>query len=456
MKLTSSIRTGILAAGLLTGLPGDGIGGRDSWAAEVDTGAGRQDHALAAWIEYSGDHPGWSCVFDATTGASGIAAGPSFPITDHSSPGAGEIAIAGERFLLSHPDLFPAREFRLEEQRRVLDNWHLRFTQTIDGLPLRDASIQLRISSTGRLMLFRGHFLRDTPVHVPISVDLARARMLAADAAGGTIEDWLPSDPPLQAEHVLRGDEAHWRAVWRFERMDAGAGAWELCRIDAGSGELLSRESLGEHLTGTVRGDVQQLTPWGPYYDRPFAHEWVEIGDDIVEVDADGEFSLEFEGERELWTELRGAYIRVVDESGPEPVQELSVTGEQHADLYWSDDNSQRAERNTFHHAWRAYDYLQLLESGFSGLDHLVTFHVRDTTDHCNGFWAGNHVYLYAAGDGCADYGEIADVIIHEYGHALSYAQYGAYYPNGTATAEALSDVFAAYVTEQPLMAAGA
>ena len=64
-------------------------------------------------------------------------------------------------------------------------------------------------------------------------------------------------------------------------------------------------------------------------------------------------------------------------------------------------------------------------------LDRPMEARVDDPSGGCNAYWNGTRLNFYAAGGGCVSTARIADVVFHEYGHAVTQDCYQPWDPPG-------------------------
>ena len=451
-------------------------------------GAQRRMSVSAEWQSFTADQGSWTVVWNPVTLTPHRAWGRPLPVPGFSRTTAENAEIIARRFLNSRPELFPPTDLELVRMKEITGAWSLIFQQTVDGIPLHGALTHVRISDDARVVLFGCDAHRDPQVDPGgwlSSAEAIRQASAGPDGVGRIVNASVSKDRPQCILPLLSEDGIRYHMAWRVEITMEDPPSTSLIFIDARSGGVLQRRDgpdgrvlakrpggsnrsandlpagepgaarSGEDMAGRVHGDILPLTPFGSYQDRPFSHLTVDVGAQMVETDDQGRFTAALTESCTVQARLSGPYVHIVDASGAESLFEGVCHPGDSLAIEWSDDNSQRSERNAFYHANVAHDYIKAVDPGFTGVDRQITFQVNDTSDECNGYWGGDIIYLYAAGGGCENYAEIADVIVHEYGHAIMGALYGAYYPGG-AIAEGVCDYFAATVTDQPLMGAGA
>jgi zinc metalloprotease ZmpB len=135
---------------------------------------------------------------------------------------------------------------------------------------------------------------------------------------------------------------------------------------------------------------------------------------------------------------LRGPYVNVRNDTGPSA---YSTTG----DYRYFRDQGQFEQVMAFYWITEAQKYLQSL--GFTGsraiLDEGIDVRINQWGQDNSFFWDKHHVLRFGKGD--VDDAEDAEVILHEYGHAIQGDQVPGFGPNpdGGAIGEAFGDYFA-------------
>jgi len=251
------------------------------------------------------------------------------------------------------------------------------------------------------------------------------------------------------------------RPVWRLRaRTESPPGRWEGL-VDAARGTLLARRDVTAWatLSGRVQAMVEPATPGDESLLLPVpraaitvtAGTWV--GQDTT--DGEGRFQLELPqaGPGRTLFELKGPYawLRDVSRDLYTPVDTLTAIAPGNLSLRWDDANSTFAQRDAFYHVARAREFVRALDPGpaLEPLDRQLQVRVDDPSGGCNAYWSGTRINFYAEGSGCVSSARIADVVYHEYGHAVSEYCYEPYPIPGDMN-EGFSDYFATSLTNQP------
>src|SRR5262249_54873481 len=113
------------------------------------------------------------------------------------------------------------------------------------------------------------------------------------------------------------------------------------------------------------------------------------------------------------------------------------------------------AQLNAFIHAGVVKDYARTLNPDLAFLDQQQPVNVN-IEDQCNAFSDGTSINFFQSSPECANTGQLADVVYHEFGHSLHAHSIipgvGAF---DGAHSEGLADYLAATITGDPAMGRG-
>lgn len=376
---------------------------------------------------------------------------------------------AARGFLSAHLELWAGSErpdlssLVLVKSKQVGEVWFLVFQQRHRGIEVEGGRVDLRLRTDGTLLLFGSDWfpgIAQVPeARLALGVADARARVLAGYDAS--------EDLALGGERVIlplpsANGSIEYRLSYRLRHRVADPPALWRTYVDANTGEILARENdlRYDTLVGQVKGRVHLATPTDPFTDLPFRDEVVTTTLDSTFTDFDGRYARPNTVTGTVMRfGLRGPFLEVIHAATNEASQQASSPANDTLNVLWTPANSDTAERDAWYHSLLAHTYLKNIEPAFTGLDYRVpcTVNINAT---CNAFWDGVGINFYRWGirpsDGraCANTGEIADVVYHEYGHGRTQYVFAPLFPSG-AMHEGLSDYLAATITNQPLIGRG-
>ncbi len=350
--------------------------------------------------------------------------------------------------------------FHLLDDRMAGDVEHLLYRQTHRGLPVIGTRVQM--SFTQGVLL---HVTARTEPRINLASDTPRMTLAGAQAAAiaemEPVEEITWYEKHLAILAAAYSGFAEDRLVWHLRCITRGPEAvWHML-VDADTGELLERRPLMRSIavTGQVEAELTYPTPWGESVRWAMPDLAVEAydGDHLVSsglTDLTGVFDLgDLDAEDlRLRFQLAGPHVSIHDGNFGYPPPELVLDDPVlPAEAVWDAASGKPAARETYYHLTRAHARLKQIDPAFTSLDRVVPVLVNDSTATCNAM-----AYLYPespflrfliGSHYCANAGELADVIYHEYAHLITMY---AYYPEDASSVfhEAFSDYFAASLVD--------
>ena len=300
--------------------------------------------------------------------------------------------------------------------------------RVVGGLPVSGAFINASISH-GNLILFGAADWGDIELRTEPSLGGAVAVSAVRDHLSGIAVERFRGEPELGIVPVGRRDGLGHRLVWTVRPVIAeSAGGWEAL-VDAHSGALLSFRDTNHY--ADMRKVVGGVYPFandgvGPEgQEQPaWSMPWADVDTDTGLVFTDGAGNLPNPVDGTITTELDGLYIRIDDSCG-----NISESSSNHIDLGTSggdDCTTPAGGSNGNTHSARTgfYELNRMAEwartrSTISWLSDQLESNTN-LNSNCNAFWGfDDTVNFYRSGSGCANTGEIAGVIDHEWGHGF-------------------------------------
>jgi hypothetical protein len=337
---------------------------------------------------------------------------------------------------------------------------YVHLEQMEDGRPVLGTRVTCIFGTGGDLLEIRAHtHPRGLPRRSDHEISLSAGRSLVLP---GLIHE--AAAPPVWIEEseewiVIDGTEGpEFVPILRYRyRPTAHAPAYEAW-IDATSGEILARDPLARHVSGRIEADVEPVTAGDPPVRTPLAQAHVHVRNlasgatTTTTTATDGSFTVSTdEAERYVVrTDLAGPAVRVLDgtRNFTTPADSAEVSGQEPFSYHWTATEATPASRDAFYHANLAYGFARALDPSdvLAPLDAGIDVRVDDPVGSCNAYWDGEGLTFYAAGGICVATGRVADVVYHEYGHAVTTQIYRPFrIPRDLD--EAFSDYFAATLT---------
>ncbi|HEU5056018.1 MAG TPA: MYXO-CTERM sorting domain-containing protein, partial [Kofleriaceae bacterium] len=303
------------------------------------------------------------------------------------------------------------------------------FGQLAGGLPVIGARVALR-------------FRRDRLIAV---TSTARPHPVAA----------LPARPvrrgPLAVLPVVERGRLSYRTVVAAE---AGRGfRRERQWLDAATGEVLAREPVFRHATGTLLYDTPLRWPGGERAAFPAAFADVTVRRRATATTIDGTLTWPGGGGARVTTSVSGPFATVIDDAAAPASAELRLPDGGAATWSAAGDELADAQLTTFVHLNRVKEHARGIDPELAWLDQTIEATVN-VPEFCNALSDGTRVYFFRGSPFCSNTGRMPDVVYHEFGHTLHQQALidGEVEP---ALAEGLADYLAATITGDPGVARG-
>ncbi len=330
----------------------------------------------------------------------------------------------------------------------------LGFVQESAGVPVLGGQVSFRFKAD-RLFMIGSEAAVGAVATTPVP-------KVSAAVLGAAARSWLLSDVAVSA-HVtavegpfvlpLQSGSVRHATVMRVTLDAEPIGRWWVY-VDAETGAPVAREQRLRFATGTVLYDVPMRRPGAERAAYPAMFTAMTVaGADVV---SDGEGRVSWgDGTVSVTTGVTGDYVRVNNTAGAAAVTTLSLAP--NGSAVWSDAGSEfgDAQLTTFIHTNNVMAYARRFAGDLPYLDELLVANVN-INNSCNAFYDGTTINFYREAGSCGNTGRLADVVYHEFGHALH--DHGILPGVGAfdgAASEGLSDYLAATITGDSGMGRG-
>lgn len=378
---------------------------------------------------------------------------------------AGEVPDEATAFLGRHAELWgvPADQLVLTTDVARGTGRSLHFAQVVRGVPVDGAGIDLRLrrgaGGIHRLGLVHIGVVRaggvDTvpalsavdALHVALA-DLAPAALEVVDAGTLVVFAGDPGRPPRPT------------LAWRVRTVEAAVPRVLTTYVDAHSGAVLYRyDDVRWDLSGTLSVSYEERTEGDPEVFAAAPYLTVESTQGMTTADAAGLFVLPGDVAEDLTVSMEGPRIRLEDRLVPGDVPAAVFGGVPGPgnDWTWTTADASWAARDVLGHFEIVRAWAELREPGLSLLGDQVLATVNIDSSACNAFYFDGTISFYGDDPGgyCANFGRIADIVYHEYGHGIHHfiIETGSF--DGTVS-EGSADFVSATIWDDPIMAPGA
>jgi len=348
-------------------------------------------------------------------------------------------------------------QLRLSATPHAQSKWAAHFQQVYEGLEVWDAKVRVVLSDAGQLVVmgsdyYPGIELDTTPVLSSAEAVLLAKVGLPYDPATDSIEDEITL---LVLPYPLSETEVEHHLVWRVRvHTEDPVGIW-VTHVDAHDGEILWRyNDVHFAYSGSCESDVEPLTYCNGMFTQDARYVEVDVsGVGDVISDENGEWSIAGSGgNRSVSARCYGPYCNVYSVSGGSISWYNGVVQEDvPLAISFDDGNFRRDERDVFDAVNDVHDFFKMFASDFAFVDNRMMARVN-ISDCCNAYWNGT-INFYTECGGCANTGQIQDVVHHEFGHGVQANILG--WQGNEGLGEGNSDILATLMTLDNQMGRG-
>jgi hypothetical protein len=418
--------------------------------------AQESSRVLPGWDVFSGSRGnGWMVIQyrdDLQTPATLI--GPGIPVT---ATGASEVEItqAVRDFVTTYAGMLKADPAGLGPARVTpLDATRTQFIlpQIYRDLAVVGGRIEVYLDE-GKAVMMGSHYFPG--IDVGVNPVLSAERAQAAAIAGvnfSAATDAFEGQPRLVVYPMVLDGAASYFLAWELKFSTASPVGYWWAYVDATDGDVLVRtnHAAALEIPTTVKSNVQLNYPNDPQTEVLSPDHFVQLPDSIYYTDADGFVNLSVPTADPYLVEswIRGKYCITGVYEAQNGYWSGNGTSGTPLLVKWDNTNSLLSERDAYYSVNRIHKWLKDHDPTFTGLDHAVATIVNRTDGTCNAYWNGDSINFYKEGGGCVNMATMSDVVMHEYGHAIT--QY-TYAPDPSPTAsgmgEGLSDIVSQTIT---------
>lgn len=418
--------------------------------------------AAAAWQAFL-DRTGatWTALWDADTAAPTRVFGPGIAMPDSVSS-AGKAETYARAFLAEHIDLLAPgsrpEDFRVVGNHLAAGIRTVGMRQYHHGMQVIGGQVSFRFKND-RLFVIAAEALPH--VDVPPMAFSASATV-AADAASAWMrasagDAWTSAVDGPHVLPVISHRQVTYHAVMRATVEAREPLGRFHAYLDAATAAPVAREQLLRFAEGTLLYNVPLRTPAAERADLPASHAEILAGTLETATDAGGLVSWDGDAPLELTATVTGPLVAISNQIAPSEQTSASFLLEPGGTAVWDerDDELVDAQLSTFMHAHVAKEHARRFAPDLAYLDEQLLARVNiDNT--CNAYSDGTTINFFRASERCENTARLADVVYHEFGHALHWQSIipGVGRFDG-AFSEGLSDYLAATITNDPAMAIG-
>ena len=347
---------------------------------------------------------------------------------------------------------------RLTATPNAMGKWVAHYQQTYNGLDVWDARVRIAFSDDGKLMLMGSDYYEGIDLNTSPSISEASAIQLAKAAVGfDQATDSMDGASELMIlPYPISETEVEHHLVWKLRVRTADpVGIW-VTHMDAHTGEILWRYNDIHFAYG---GDTEADTyEWG-YCDgaalqkaMPYLRIDVSgLGSAIS--DENGDWTIAGAGGNvTVSCDMEGPYCDVYDNvQYPEAFFSGTAADGVPFTVDWDATNSKQDERDVMQGVSETRDFIRQFDAGFGYINQQIGAQVS-LNSTCNAYWDGN-IHFYREGGGCANTGEMHQVVHHEFGHGVQNAILGG--QGGQGLGEGNGDILGNLITQDSVIGRG-
>ena len=418
---------------------------------------------VAAWSRFVADAgAAWQASWDQATGVPSRIFGRGL-----AAPGSVRDAAVAARharaFLARHIDLLApgasATDFVLVSNAVRHGLRVVGFRQTWAGMTVLGGQVSFRYKND-RLVVIGSEALPD--------VRVARAALSAPrEAAQGFARSWVLSNAAAEATAgavtgpfilplIGDGGVLEYRVVHQVDvpaRRPVGRFA---VYTDAATGAPVAREQRLRFADGTVRFNVPVRYPESDRDSYPAQRGAFSVNGNAAQSNDAGQVTWGGSSAGSLVARASGPLVAVINAAGGNAQKTFTIQPGGSVTWNAAGDEETEAQLNAFIHARIVKDFSrEHFAPDLAWLDDQLPVNVN-IDDSCNAYSDGESINFFQSNAQCANTGQLADVVYHEFGHALHAHSIvegvGAF---DGAHSEGLADYLAASVTGDPGMGRG-
>lgn len=418
--------------------------------------------ARRAWRQFEAKYgPGWSALWDTSTGLPARLMGPGVPMpkstTSATLAAAYSRAFLAENLALFAPgasiDDFVLVSNDLDGEMRTVG-----FAQHHRGLRVLGGQLSVRIKRD-RLFVVAAEAYPNLNVSPPkryAGTDTVSAAAIAwIRAAHGGTPTAGPIGEPLVFPLITGPGRVQARVAVRVDvSLAAPRGKWAVY-LDAATAEPLARRQLLHFAVATLGFDVPARHPGAERGIRLAPFATASVNGLSTNGSATGEFTWSGDSPAAFVARAVGTLVRVRNDSGP--AAEFMTSAIPGALIVWSQPSADAidAQLATFIHSNIAKTYARTFAPTLGYLNMQLEANVN-IDDECNAYSDGETINFFKKSDFCQNTGTLADVIYHEFGHSIHIQSIIDGVGNfDSAFSEGVSDYFAATITNDSGMGRG-
>lgn len=417
------------------------------------------------WHRFEARHGSWFASFNTITELPMRAAGKGIEVAAGSS--SQQKALYFLQRELAEFQL-PTSELQFQQINQTSKYDFVQFKQFHSGLEVMNSGASIRMSAESKVVAFTLDLFTDIEVNTQNPLPLQALKQLAVRDMEGTVSNVLIHSTLKILPIPFASNEYEFKLVYEADiegKCEHGEPFYYYAVVDAHTGETYYRNNriatYHYHPAPAdnpfMMGMVTDNSNWESE-SRALPHMRVVIGEEEYITDSEGRIPFVTDTRLEGTAYLEGPYCRVLIGEEGENVPSYPIVIPLNSNEVHLPDTAKLWESSVFYHTNRVHDFMKSwMPQEFTLLDYSMPTRVQRTDGNCNAFYNWNGINFYKEAGGCFSLAEFADVVFHEYGHAINhrmYEYYGSSMSNSSIN-EGYADVWALGLTKNPVLAQG-
>ncbi len=412
----------------------------------------------AFWQNFKSAHPTWQAWFNEKTKLPHKAYGKPIDVQGNT------LKTKANKVLEGVLDAFPIEpeQLKFDNTRSSPNAGFVTFKQTFNKKKVLTSKVKLRFTKKGALTQFSLDYypaISDLP-----KPKLTPKALLSAAKKGidGNVKEAkingglqiLPNkgDYYLVREVTIRGEKPSQNEPFDYRTL-----------VDAKSGDILYRKNRVVEANFNdlpLKGTVVDEYPGNGQKAVNLRHLSVEANGQTFFTDSTGELSINLPDSTQANITLEGKFASVQDRGEQSPAFQRVLDTSRSVQKISFDSAARLDQISAYHNTNTIHDYMKGLMPNFTGLDNPIEVNTGlEQGQGCNAVYnpRENSINFFEDNDQCPSFAKVADVVYHEYGHAINsvfYEENGSTFRNG-ALGEGYADVWGMLPPDDPVIGKG-
>ncbi len=426
----------------------------------LDIAVQQQLREGSVWQSFLSDHPNWFVMFDENNKMPHRAFGQPIHLNGNSA--------ADILNFLSATSFNLPNDLRPNQNSKNDKYINFNFNQFYNNLEVVNSSVYAKLSLDNKLIGFGLDVFNDINVSTLPTISEASAVTAAQQQVNNPITElYIQTELKILPVPKQGKYEYHLVYIVKFKTKIEEGPAHYICYVDAHNGELLMRKNEVMYeappATSSVSGDLYTTHPYNPSSVEKL--KYLKANNPATNAnyftDVFGDVTIPLATGTQIRYMLEGLYADVqTNGDTPDIFANLSASNT----ILFDNSNSTIQERTAYWSVNEIHDHFSNIFPNYPAngfLNQPMETNV-DEFGTCNAYFAGTSINFYQEGlssngtDYCEATGKIADVVYHEYGHAINMYRYdgGSGMQNG-ALNEGFADVWAFTLSQDPILGIG-